>query len=373
MTGTESDGFARRTLLRTGVNVGVGAGLVWGIGSEYATTDGTTEIEYALVRSDDGASLTPRTKAVPAEWYAKTRAAFDVQRRLEQTPLSSLVGSFVVPGGFDDPSASVSVDATAEGIVDEVADLAEGVEVRVNVLEELPAKPERPPSASDPYEVTDLDRRRVPGGVRCRAPVSNGTLTPAAFDAEDDRRYFLTANHLFGEKGTKEIDHRDEPLSLASGTGSRRIGRVQRGFPAADAVLAVPDGGALPTPEIERADPSRVAGQFTRMGLAGLMARDEPLYKFGAYSGLTEGSIHGVDGFTCYTGGACKSGQLRWGSDRTITDGDSGSVNYAPDPERPDESVIVGGMNNARSWWPAADFTWGTAAFHLLEKYGIHF
>lgn len=71
------------------------------------------------------------------------------------------------------------------------------------------------------------------------------------------------------------------------------------------------------------------------MGLADLMASGQDLHKFGALSGHTQGPIHGVDRSTCYIGEVYKPGQLKWGDERTITDGDSGSINYTLDPEHP--------------------------------------
>lgn len=374
MTLTEAAGSTRRRVLRSVVNVSVGAGLVWGVGADYAPTGGTVEIEYALERPPgDGGSVSPRTKAVPAEWYQSIETAFDVQRELREAGLSSIVGSFVVPGSFDAPSASVSVDTTTQSAGETVANIAEGVELDVTVLDELPPKPEAPPSPVEPFQVRELDRRSVPGGVHCESPEMSGSLAPAAFDAESDRRYFVTSNHVYGADGTKVTQHRDAPLTLRREDDTRVVGRVDRGYPSADFVLVDPVDGYTPIPEIAHARPSRVTGQFTRIGLADLMAREVPLQKVGAFSGHTEGQILGVDGFTCYLGEVCKPGQLKWGGDRTITDGDSGSTNFAPDPEHPEDAVIVGGINNARSWWPGADFTWGTSAFHLLDEYGIHF
>lgn len=371
---TTSSGLSRRRVLRASIDVGVGAGLVWGGGAEYASSGDGAEIEYALVRSgDDGGSLTARRKVVPAEWHASVRTAFDLQRELRESALSSLVGSFVVPGSFDDPAASLSVDATDEGVRQELADVAAGLEVDVTVWDEIPPRPDDPAFPANPHRVSDVDRRSVPGGIACRTPATTGTLAPAAHDPRRDRRFFLTSNHVYGAGGAKETEHRGEPLYLSDGEAERTIGRVDRGHPEADIVRIAPVDGYVPVHEVAGRGPSRVVGQFTKIGLADLMAREVGLSKFGAFSGLTEGSIHGVDGFTCFIGEVCKPGQLKWGDEETITDGDSGSVNYAPDPENPEEQVIVGGINNARSWWPGADFTWGTAAFHLLEEYGVHF
>lgn len=367
-------GLSRRRLLRTSIAVGVGAGLVRGGGAEYATSDDTAEIVYAQVRSGgDRDALVPRRKTVPADWHASVQAAFDVQREIRESTLSSLVGSFVVPGSFDEPAASIAVDAMDEAVGDELADVAPDFEVDVTVWDEIPPRPDDPAFPVNPHRVADLDRRSVPGGVACRSPEMAGTLAPAAYDDRRGRRFFLTSNHVYGAGGAKETEHRGSPLDLSDGEDERTVGRVERGYPEADFTRIDPVDGYVPTPEIAVTEPARVVGQFTKIGLADLMAREVVLSKFGAFSGLTEGSVRGVDGFTCFIGEVCKPGQLKWGDERSITDGDSGSVNYAPDPENPEEQVIVGGINNARSWWPGADFTWGTAAFHLLEEYDVHF
>lgn len=373
MTDSETDGTTRRHALRTAVNLGVGGALVWAVGADYATSDGQVEVTYALARSSPEASVTERTTTVPAEWHARTHSAFEVHESLRETGLSSLVGSFVVPGNFDDPSASLAVDATSDSAVEELAELGFDIEIDVEILEELPPKPTAPEYESAPFQVTDVERRSVPGGVHCQSPSINGTLAPAAFDAERDRRYFLTSNHVFGAQGTNETEHRDEPLDLKSGGQLRTIGRVERGYPEADVVRVAPVDDYRPVPEVAGAVPATVSGQFTRIGLADLYARGEALHKFGAFSGHTEGPIHGVDGITCYLGEVCKPGQVKWGDERTITDGDSGSISYRPDPERPDSAILAAGVNNARSWWPGADFTWGTAAYRLRDEYGMHF
>ena len=93
----------------------------------------------------------------------------------------------------------------------------------------------------------------------------------------------------------------------------------------------------------------------------------------GARSGHQVGEIDGVNGLTSYYGDVPKDGQLKWGGRFTMGNGDSGSVNYHPDPERPDEGVLVGGFNDARTWWPGEEYVWGTAAYYLQRRYGYHF
>lgn len=88
---------------------------------------------------------------------------------------------------------------------------------------------------------------------------------------------------------------------------------------------------------------------------------------------VSSGQITGIGGITCYAGGGYRDGQLKWGSEDTVTDGDSGSVSFHPDPERPDEQVLVAGLDNARTWWPGANYTWGTAASHVCDRHGLSF
>ena len=151
------------------------------------------------------------------------------------------------------------------------------------------------------------------------------------------------------------------------------LGDVADGYPTADLVRVAPNDEFDPVSTIRRASPRRVVGQYTKLGLADLMARGEELTKVGSFSDRSSGGIEGINGVTCYTGRSCKSGQLKWGTQGDVVDGDSGSVNYHVDPENPDDGVLVGGLNNARTWWPGVDFSWGTAAHHLLEEYGLHF
>lgn len=150
------------------------------------------------------------------------------------------------------------------------------------------------------------------------------------------------------------------------------VGRVRHRFADEDLLLAEPAGGREPESEISDASPGTVGGQFTRLGLADLQARGEPLRMMAAASGHESGEIEGVDGIPFYTGAGVPTGQLMWGDEGTFTEGDSGSVNYHVDPED-DEQVLVGGVNSAPTWWPGADFTWGTAAYRIRDAHGYVF
>ncbi|EMA30564.1 hypothetical protein [Halobiforma nitratireducens] len=370
-------GIDRRTLLRTGLNTGVAATLVWGAGTaNYVSSDDLGSITYALARPSpdaDPTALEPRTKDVPIAWHESLRLAFDAQEAIHDLGLSPLISSFVVPGSHDRPEASLSVNATDEDVLERIDGVVSSVPIDLTVVDDVPPLPEQETDVDTAYEVAALEPDAVPGGVVCHSDGSAGTLTSALFDAEDGSRYFATSNHVYGDDGTLEDEHRGEPLDVRYDDQREQIGEVVRGYPAADLVRVEPVDGFRPTTEIERAEPSQVIGQFTRDGLADLMARDATLEKLGAFSDHTVGEIEGVNAVTCYAGEVCKPGQLVWGDEDALTDGDSGSLNFHEDPENPEEYVLVGGINNARTWWPGGDFTWGTAAHHLLEEYGMHF
>lgn len=369
--------LGRRRLLRAGVNTGVAAALVWGLGAANdATSSDLGTITYAMARpapDADGDATEPRTKEVPVAWHESLRLAFEAQEAVHELGLAPLVSSFVVPGSYDQPEASIAVDATEETVGGRLEEVAADVPIDINIVENLPPEPDRDADRERAYQLPELDRDRVPGGVVCESERGGGTLTPALFDAESGARFFATSNHVYGDGGTKVDEHRGEPLWVRHDDEPYRVGEVDRGYPAADVVRIDPIGGYRPASAIERASPSAVVGQYTQLGLADLLARNETLEKFGAISGRTAGEIKGVNAMTCYTGEICKPGQLVWGDEETLTDGDSGSVNFHPDPENPEEHVLVGGINNARTWWPGSNFTWGTAAHQLLEEHGLHF
>lgn len=361
----------RRAFLGLLAAAGVGAGL-----ASRRTTDGPptgrdeVPIVYGHARVDpaDPRSVEPLSKPVPAEWFHELSRAIAAHRALPLPELTGFLGSYVVPGDASDPGASISIQASAERLRDEVADLSLDVEFDVEVFDGIPEVT----GQSDPVEpevVADLDDRSVPGGVLCGNGRKHGTLAPALYDPAAGRRFFATANHLYGGDGR---DRRGEPLYLSDGTDRAWVGRVRRGLADVDVVLADPTGVRVPASEIADASPGQVGGQFTRLGLADLQARDVPLRMTGAASGHSTGRIKGIDGVTFYTGEVPRTGQLIWGDEEAFTDGDSGSVNYQVDPQD-DDRVLVGGVNSARTWWPGADFTWGTAAYRLREAYGLVF
>lgn len=377
----------RRQFLRSvgagGYAVGVATALELGLGRDEES------ITYALARENsrkpaatdddssvagDASTLEPRTTAVPGEWYEAVELAFRLREELVEQHLDAIVDLFVVPGSVQEGTASLSATVTADDVRESVLDRCRELDlgVDVEVVEAFSPEDEDDTEPGDARRVVDTDSG-VPGGVLCTSGDGYGTLTPAMYDTETGSRWFGTSNHVYGAQGTKSDEHAGDPLYVLDGTGSRHeVGTVERGYPAEDVVRIRPAEGYRPTSRIDSATPLSVAGQFTRYGLALLAAREQDLAKIGAFSGHTTGEIEGIDGITCYAGRVCKAGQLKWGDREAVTSGDSGSVNYHSDLENPNEGVLVGGINNARTWWPG-DFAWGTAAHHLLETRGLHF
>lgn len=373
--GSSGRGPSRRRVLRTLVNAGYGAGIAAAVErTGVLGDDGWVPVTYALVHDEPGdpTSLKPRTTTVPARWRDSLMQSFELRKEFAELDLSGVHELFVVPGSFDSPTPSFSLTVADGSIRDQLAERfgAVDVDLDVSILDETPSLQTPEPTKSDPVTLSEA-RRDVPGGVACSTGEgSRGSLAPALYNGETQSKWLTTSNHLYGADGTKRTAHAGEPLFVLTDGGQYKVGEVVRGYPNEDVVGVRPAEGVKPTSTVY--DEATVAGQFTRFGLAVLRARDEPLQKVGAFSGHTSGTIKGIDGITCYAGDVCKTGQLKWGDETTLVDGDSGSVNFHPDPEHPDH-VLLGGFNNARTWWPGADFAWGTAAYHLAETQGLHF
>lgn len=365
-------GRGRRAFLGLLAAAGVGAvTATWFSGRDVRPASREeVPIVYGIARADsDGrGSVEPLQKTVPADWLEELSYTLDVHRSLPVSDLTGFLGSFVVPGDASDPTASIAVQATSERLRDELADLSLDVDVAVEVFEELP-DPTGRGEPLDPEVTADLDDRSVPGGVLCGNEETRGSLAPALHDPEAGDRFFATANHVYGGSGT---DKRGEPLYVYTDDDRSAVGRVRRGFAEDDLLVADPVDGRVPASEISDASPGSVGGQFTELGVADLAARGESMEMTGAVSGRTSGEIKGIDGVTFYTGEGVRTGQILWGEETSFTDGDSGSVNYHVDP-RDDDRVLVGGLNSARTWWPGADFTWGTAAYAIRERHGLVF
>ncbi|WP_226479821.1 hypothetical protein [Natrinema amylolyticum] len=368
-------GNGRREFLRTVGTAGYALGVAQLLGVEdvVGTAGGEVSVITALVRPDpsDPWTIEKRTKSVPADWYAAVRKAFELNRRLAQSGITGYLGSAVVPGDYAEPGASITVDISAqdfdqtlpflETVLDEVAYDVNRVVRGEAATNERDGGPLR--------RVANVDDGRVPGGVSCRADDSRATVTPALYDPSAERRLFATASHTFrgSEPGQGVL-----VLPLENGQ-EVPLGRVYADHAIEDVAAVAPDGPHRPDSVIAGPTEVRVRGQFTRLGLADLVARGESLEKVGARTGHTTGQIEGIDAVTSLTGESPRYGQLRWGNERDMADGDSGSVSFRADPAAPDRGVLVAGFNNARTWWPGQNYIWGTTAYQLTDQYGYHF
>jgi hypothetical protein len=367
------EGMDRREFLRTLAGGGYALGMAtWlGVDDFLAADDGEVPVVTALVRDDptDPWSIRERTRYVPAEWYAAVDKAFEVNELLARVAMTGYLGSAVVPGDYASGSAAVSVGVSADGhsIGEMLAELAEGIEIDVETI--IDVEDIRDGSESREPRLADavLDGR-IASGVACETPSSLATLGPALYHPDGNRRFFVTADHAF----SGDRDPTDTSLILPrEGADPVELGTTARYHPVEDVAAVEPGTWIEPASRIDAPSQPRVRGQFTRFGLADLVARDAELEKVGALTGHTAGKIQGIDAVTCFTDEYCRRGQIRWGGEMDLTDGDSGSVSYHPDPEG--EGVLVAGFNNARTWWPGQSYVWGVAAYRLTETHGYHF
>ena len=367
-------GMDRRAFLRTLASGGYAVGMAaWlGVDDFLAADDGDVPVVTALVRDDDDPwSVHERTRTVPAEWYAAVQKAFEVNERLAQLGFTGYLGSAVVPGDHDSGTASVSVGLSSDGhsIPELIDEFSGGIDLNAETIIDVDAL-QNGPVHREPHLADGLVNDRVPSGVTCETSSSMATLGPALYHPAGQRRFFVTAEHAFlddhdATDGTVVLPREnEEPIEL---------GTVARYHPRADIAAIEPTGPLEPASRIDAPSRPRVRGQFTRFGLADLVARDADLEKVGALTGHTTGKIQGIDAVTCFTDEFCRRGQLRWGGEMDLTDGDSGSVSYHRDPEGDDRDVLIAGFNNARTWWPGQSYVWGVGAYRLTEQHGYHF
>ena len=370
-----SPDLGRREFVQVALEAGFGFSMLSHLSiDDFLSAPGDeVPIVYGFARDDpdDPGSLSPRKKTVPAQWYNDLSRALAVHERLPVAEIPGLAGLFISPNARGD-GASIQAHITEADARSTLAATLEDIPLDITEIEKLPPRTESEPSRTPEY-VDDILDPWVTGGVACQGSSGLGTLAPAMYDPDADARFFTTSNHLYGQHGTRQTEHRGASLSLVSDDERAEIGTVRRGYPSADFVRVDPVDDYVPRSDVLGADEKRVAGHFTKVGLADLQARGEELRKYGAISRETTGQIKGIDGVTCFTGKVCKFGQLKWGGEETMTDGDSGSVSYHADPAHPDEQVLVAGFNNARTWWPGSDYTWGTAAHHIHDQYGYTF
>ncbi|MFD1563984.1 hypothetical protein ACFR99_10530 [Haloarchaeobius amylolyticus] len=368
-------GMDRRAFLRTLVSGGYAAGMaaVLGVDDFLTADDGEVPVVTALVRDDpaDPWSIRERTQTVPAEWYAAVQKAFEVNEQLARLGFTGYLGSAVVPGNLDSGTATVSVGLSNDGhsIPEMVADLAEGIDLNAETIIDVD-EIQHGPKHRNPRLADALVDDQVPSGVTCETPTSIATLGPALYHPDGQRRFFVTAEHAF----VGDHDVSDGTVVLPrENEDSIELGTVARHHPMVDIAAIEPTGTLEPASSIDAPSRPRVRGQFTRFGLATLVAQDADLEKVGALTGHTTGKIQGIDAVTCFTDDFCRRGQLRWGGEMDLTDGDSGSVSYHRDPEGDDRDVLIAGFNNARTWWPGQSYVWGVGAYRLTEQHGYHF
>lgn len=365
----------RREFVRTLATGGYALGMahLLGVDDFFAAGNDEVPVVTGLVRTDpdDPWSIEERTEYVPAEWYAAVAKAIELNDRLSRTAFTGYLGSAVVPGTYRGGTATVSVGVTGDAgsVREALGELADGISLDVQTIVDVEAVED----GGDFHEPRMLESPiddRVPGGVACETPTSLATLGPALYHPDGRREYFVTAEHAF----ERDVGTAGSPLTLPLVTAeSVDLGTVEHYHPVEDIVAVEPTGELAPSTWIDAPSPVRVRGQLTRWGIADLIARDERLEKVGALTGHTTGRVQGFDAVTCFTDDFCRRGQIRWGGEMDLTDGDSGSVSYHPDPEGDGEDVLVAGFNNARTWWPGQSYVWGVAAYQITEQYGYHF
>ncbi|WP_135829129.1 hypothetical protein [Halorussus halobius] len=368
--------MGRRRFVETLAGLGFGAlsTALLTPGDVRAASSDEVPVVYGLARGDDegdaDADLRPRRRTVPADWYDDFRSAVAAHRNFDAVGRDDVASSAVAPGEYGGRNAAIRVEVTAERALGDLPERVEDTPVEVRAVEAVDERgdddADRPDEALSSDDPVSSDGG-VPGSVAVASDEMYGTLAPAMTDPSDGSRLFATANHIYDGSADGGA-----PMFLA-GSERERIGSVEAGFPESDVVAARPTSEFRPLHRIHGGEPGRVVGQFTKEGLADLKARDEPLEKIGVKTGRTSGQIQAVDGLTCAYGAICKRGQLKWGNESGFSDGDSGSVNFHPDPENPDAGVLVGGFNNARTWWPGENYVWGTAAYHVTERHGYTF
>ncbi|WP_247731287.1 hypothetical protein [Halovivax limisalsi] len=408
----------RRTVLESAASAGYALGLagVLGIGRALDPASGTVEVETALVRRPDEsagddpgrrAAVEPLVRTVPADWYRRVRTAMDVHRQLLRTRLPGYLNSAVVPGSYGSGTVRLSIgvrNLNDWSLPRTIGTLASriGIEwdgsldgISIELEEQGGDRDGTTPSLDSSGLVRTPYVDPVPGGVRCSIGDNFATLTPALYGT-DGRARFATALHAFPED-----DATGTELGLPSAENVvRRIGYVADPLPDADVAVVSPVGAARPGSVLGRDGTIPVVGQYTLWGLADLVARGKAVEMIGGTSGHTSGRVHGIDASTCVTTDRCRRGQLKWGRESDIADGDSGSVTIDPEPDgvfasgegrrpsdnssgrRPREDdgssdgvdgALVASVNSARTWWPGQNHVWGVAAHTITERHGYHF
>lgn len=350
----------RRRFMKSLVGAGFGITAVNYLTAEDVLAAGKEEVPvvYGLVHGDDG-SVKARTKNVPADWYNDLQHAINAHKSKNFHHKSGVLGSWVVPGEYGGQNASIDVDIRKEDARGNIPEHVDGVPVNVNKVEGFSV------GKCNTKDEGDIVR----GGVKCtNGDGSSATLSGRIQDTSTNDYYFATAGYLFDNNTGGSLYQPDDQ--------DPKIGKVTNAYCYCDLVIAEPRNGHTPDHHIKRVnsgEPSNVKGIFTKSGLSDLKASGEPLEKVGITTCHTQGQIQAVDGNTCYYGCKCKTGQLKWGSESDFDDGDSGSLNFHPDPKNSTEDILIGGINNAVTWWDGDNFVWGTAGHHIHNEHGLLF
>ncbi len=366
-------GMDRRSFLRTVASGGYAIGMaqLLGVDEFLAAGDGEVPIVTALSRTDpdDPWSLAERTRYVPAKWYAAVEKAVELNELLAEFGFTGYLGSAVVPGSYSSETATLSVGVSSDGesVREMLGNLSEGISLDIETIIDVEDAEDGLEPLQPRYAESLMDGA-VPSGVACETPTSMATLGPALYHPDGRREFFVTAEHAF--ESVREGATLRLPIENSETVD---LGTVEYAHAVEDVVAVEPQGRFSPSNRIDTPTSHSVRGQLTRMGLADLAARGVALEKVGALTGHTTGRIQGIDAVTCFTDDFCRQGQIRWGGEMDLTDGDSGSVSFAPDPEGEDEDVLIAGFNNARTWWPGQSYVWGVAAYKLTDMYGYHF
>lgn len=370
-------GVGRRNFTKYLLSAGFGAGAIAGLTVEDVKAAASDEVPIVIGYETDefGENLSPVTKRVPADWYNNNQHAKAVHERRAPGLLKNphIKGVGYEPGEYGGKNAqiTVTVDAKHKEAAASVPDSVEGVpfEVSYGGYANLGACN----CHSGDYNTWHTDDT-VPGGMQiCNGNGSYGTLTGRAVQNGDE--YFLINNHMFGGNNT---DHQGEPVYQPD-CSSEPLGDVKRGYCRWDAMLINPKNDHDPVSYYEDANPTdRITGFFNRSGLSDIKASGRDIEKYGCTTGRTSGKIKNTDKWTSTYGCKNKTGQLVWGTNNDMDDGDSGSLAYHEEPDGSggysNNGIWACGLCSARTadWAEISDdYVWGTSAWKLNNAEGI--
>ena len=381
---------SRRSVLRDVAASATAIGIAGAMGVVDVGTipDGTVEVETAVVRRDDGTDdasraapdLEARTMEVPADWHARVERAIAIHRHLIRARIPGYLNSAVVPGSFDDGTVRLSVGIRPDefrsvprdlsGLIDRIGlDIGRPLDgISIEFDDEDPVD-DSPDSMDDNslQVAPHAGLETVPGGLRCQTSIGHATVMPTLYDG-DGNEFFGTAAHAV----PANADQAEIRLPSVRDDDIRTIGTVIDRFDDVDVALVAPRDRVSPDSSLGVDSRRQIVGQYTRWGLATLVARDATLETIGGTTGYSSGTINGIDASTCLTTDRCRRGQVTWGHETDLEDGDSGSVTIGP-PHDDLEGHLAVSVNSARTWWPGQSHVWGVAAHRLTSRRGYHF